>query len=257
MWLKNSPKSIRVSIVTVVFNSGGVIEKAIKSVLLQSYKNIEYVIIDGGSKDNTLDVVKKYQKHVDVLISEKDKGIYDAMNKGVKECSGDVVFFLNADDVFHDRGAVSDAVEAFEKGVDFVYGDVEFSYPLEKKSVRISRAASISNLKSGTMPPHQGTFARRELLLRNPFDISYRSSADFDWFCRIMKKGAIGRKIGRVVATVQIGGVSSGKVSYRETEMAVRNYFGFLPFASLVIKHRIFYLLKRTFSFLGLSIHKG
>ncbi|MEK6958756.1 MAG: glycosyltransferase family 2 protein [archaeon] len=248
---------MKVSIVTVCFNAASTIEETIKSVLSQDCPNIEYLIKDGGSKDSTLKIVKKYGKRIDVVIEGKDAGLYDAMNIAVKKASGDVVFFLNADDVFYSKHVVSDAVKAFEKGIDFVYGDVNFYYPEEKISKRITRIASMAEIKKGSMPPHQATFVRRKLLLENLFDNSYRSSADFDWFCRIIKKGAVGKKIDRIIATVQIGGVSSGSVSYRETEAVIKKHFGFVPFAVLFVKHRVFGLLKKIFSILGLKVHKG
>jgi glycosyltransferase involved in cell wall biosynthesis len=230
----------------VVFNGRKTIEKAIKSVLSQSYKNIEYVVVDGGSTDGTVEVLKKYSKKgIDIWASKKDKGLYDAMNKGVGLAHGDVVYFLNADDSFYDNDVIADFAKAF-LGADsqIVFGDVIFVYPGERSSVRVSRELSIAQLKRGMMPPHQGTFASRKLLQENPFDLSYRSSSDFDWFCRVMKKGAASRKFDRVVAEFVSGGVSSGKVSYKETESVVKKHFGFFPFARLVLKHRIFSLIK-------------
>lgn len=250
-------KDVKVSIVTVSFNAEKTIEETIKSVAKQTYKNIEYLIIDGASKDNTLKIVNKYKKYIDVIVSEKDKGLYDAMNKGARKASGDLVYFLNADDVLKDKEVISDVAKAYEKGLDFIYGQVEFFYPNTNTSRVISRDASIDGLKSGYMPPHQGTFASRKLLLANPFDTTYRSSADFDFFCRAIMGGAKSKKLNRVIATVQIGGVSSGKVSYRETEQVVKKYFGYSAFLALKLKHKIFYFGKKITEAAGLSIHKG
>ena len=94
---------MKISIITVCYNSQKTIEKTIKSVLSQSYKNFEYIIIDGGSTDNTIEIIKKYKKKIDVFKSKKDKGIYDAINKGIKYSTGSVVSILHSDDIFYDN----------------------------------------------------------------------------------------------------------------------------------------------------------
>lgn len=247
----------KISIVTVSFNASKTIEATINSVLSQTYKNIEYVIYDGKSTDSTLKIVNKYKKKISKVYSEKDKGLYDAMNKAVKKCSGDYVMFLNADDVFKDNKVVEDIAKSINSNNDFVYGDVEFFYPNENKLVRISRTASISELKKGNMPPHQGTFVKKELLEKFLFDLNYKSSSDFDFFCRLIKSGAKGQKIDRVIAVVQSGGVSSGSISYRETEEIVKNYFGFVPYCVLKAKHSAFKTTKIFLNKVGIALHKG
>jgi len=247
----------KISIVTVSFNASKTIEDTIKSVLSQSYKNIEYVIFDGKSTDSTLKIVNKYKKKISKVYSEKDNGLYDAMNKGVNLAKGDYVIFLNADDKFKDNKVVESIVKEIEDNTDFVYGDVEFFYPKENRSVRISRTASVSDIKNGNMPPHQGTFVKRESLEKFPFDLKYRSSADFDFFCRLIKSGAKGKKINKVISIVQSGGVSSGDISYKETENIVRNYFGVVPYSLLVAKHVLFKNTKFVLNKLGLKYHKG
>ena len=120
---------LKVSIITVTYNSAETIADTIESVLKQSYKNIEYWIIDGMSKDNTLEIIESYKEKFKGRlhwISEKDKGIYDAMNKGIDRCSGDVVGILNSDDFFTDSMVIEKMVEAFDDDVDALYGDVHF-----------------------------------------------------------------------------------------------------------------------------------
>lgn len=115
----------KVSIITVTFNSGKNLENCIKSVIAQTYKNIEYLIIDGGSTDDTINIVKKYKKKIDFFISEKDCGIWDAMNKGLKNATGDIVCFLNSDDVFYNN-AIKMAVKYFKnQQIDFLFGSVK------------------------------------------------------------------------------------------------------------------------------------
>ncbi|MGI6589574.1 MAG: glycosyltransferase family 2 protein [Candidatus Iainarchaeum sp.] len=247
----------KISIITVSFNASKTIEATIKSVLSQSYKNIEYIIVDGKSTDDTLEIIKKYKKRITKVISKKDKGLYDAMNKGVKNCTGDYVFFLNADDVFKDMDVVRKIAKEFDENVDFVFGDVEFFYPDEKKCVRISREASISELKKGNMPPHQGTFVKKDLLEKYPFDLNYFSSADFDFFSKIIINGAKSKKLDFVVAINTIGGVSSGSISYKETEEIVKKNFGMFNYLSLLMKHRLLSNIKIVFNKFGIKIHKG
>ncbi|MDD4082340.1 MAG: glycosyltransferase family 2 protein [Sphaerochaetaceae bacterium] len=249
--------SLKVCVITVSFNASKTIEATIKSVLFQTYKNIEYIIVDGKSTDDTLKIVGKYKNKISKVISEKDKGLYDAMNKGVKNAKGDVVYFLNADDVLKDSKVVENIVKEFDKNTDFVFGDVEFFYSIENKYVRVSRIASIDELKKGNMPPHQGTFAKRKLLLKYPFDSKYRSSADFNFFCNSILNGAKSKKADLIIAINTVGGVSSGSVSYKETEIIVKKNFGLVPYLLLLTKHKVFGNAKIVLNKLGISIHKG
>ena len=117
----------KVSIISVTLNSKESIEEAIKSVLNQTYKNIEYIIIDGGSTDGTLEVVDRYRHKINTLIAEKDNGVFDAMNKGLRVSSGEIIYFLNSDDVLYDIHIIEDAVDFFinNRETDFIYGDLE------------------------------------------------------------------------------------------------------------------------------------
>ena len=116
---------LKVTIITVCYNSAATISSCINSVLSQDYRNIEYIIIDGGSSDTTTDIIESYGNQVDVEI-RSDSGIYDAMNKGVKAASGEIIAFLNSDDFYPDSNIVTKVVSCFNQNVDFVYGDVEF-----------------------------------------------------------------------------------------------------------------------------------
>ena len=116
---------LKVTIITVCYNSAATISSCINSVLSQDYKNIEYIIIDGGSSDTTTDIIESYGNQV-TWKSEADSGIYDAMNKGVKAASGEIIAFLNSDDFYPDSNIVTKVVSCFNQNVDFVYGDVEF-----------------------------------------------------------------------------------------------------------------------------------
>lgn len=235
-----------ITIITVSFNASKTIEETFKSVSAQKFKDFEYIVKDGGSNDRTVELIKKYSKKglIDRWVSKKDAGLYDAMNEGVKMAKGKYVYFLNADDTLHDANVLSDISKELLKEPDFLYGGIEFYYPEEKATAKVSRTASISELKKGNMPPHQGSFVKRKLLQQYPFDTAYRSSADFDFFCRALIGGAAGKKSNRIIAVMQMGGVSSGSVSYRETETAVKKYFGKGAFISLKLKHLLFWAAK-------------
>ena len=115
-----------VSIITVCYNSASSIEYTIQSVISQKSQNIEYIIVDGGSNDQTLSIIDKYSSQIDVLISEKDKGIYDAINKGIKHASGDIVGFLHSDDIFKESNIIKKICDSFKADIDLVYGDIEY-----------------------------------------------------------------------------------------------------------------------------------
>jgi glycosyltransferase involved in cell wall biosynthesis len=248
----------KLSIITVSFNADKTIESTIKSVLSQSNKNFEYIIKDGNSKDNTLKIVSKYVnnffkgKKIDELIFSNDAGLYDAMNIAVKKARGEYICFLNADDVFKDNKVVSKVMPFLDGKNDLVFGDVEFFYPLEKNTVRISRNASIADLRMGDMPPHQGAFVKRELLIKYPFNTKFKSSADFDFFCNILTAGALTKKINSIIATVRIGGISSKNISYEETAQIVKNNFGLSAFLLIKLKHKSFNFFKNSFQNFGI-----
>ena len=119
--------NLKVSIITSVYNNEATIEDAIKSVLSQNYNNIEYIVVDGASKDGTVTIIKKYEDKISTFVSEKDKGIYDGLNKGVSLATGDIIGFLHSDDIYADENIISEVVEAFEKNkTDSIYGDLVY-----------------------------------------------------------------------------------------------------------------------------------
>ena len=182
------------SIITVTYNAGKVLEDTIQSVVFQTYRNVEYIIVDGGSNDNTLDVVHKYQERICKVISEPDKGLYDAMNKGIRMATGDYLCFLNAGDELHENETLQKIVYTL-KGKelpDVIYGETaivdEEGHFLHKRRLSTPAHLHWKIFKEGMLVCHQAFFARRELALANPYDLRYRFSADFDWCIRIMKQ---------------------------------------------------------------------
>ena len=182
------------SIITVTYNAGKVLEDTIQSVVFQTYRNMEYIIVDGGSTDNTLDVAHKYQERISKVISEPDKGLYDAMNKGIRMATGDYLCFLNAGDELHENETLQKIVYTL-KGKelpDVIYGETaivdEEGHFLHMRRLSTPEHLHWKSFKEGMLVCHQAFFARRELALANPYDLRYRFSADFDWCIRIMKQ---------------------------------------------------------------------
>lgn len=180
------------SIITVTYNAAQVLEDTIQSVITQTYKGVEYIIIDGGSKDGTLDIINRYKTHIHTVISEPDKGLYDAMNKGIRVATGDYICFLNAGDALHEDDTLLLMVHSITGEVlpDVLYGETQL-VDEEGHFVRMRRLSAPEQLtwksfQKGMLVCHQAFFARRELV--EPYDLHYRFSADFDWCIRIMKK---------------------------------------------------------------------
>lgn len=180
------------SIITVTYNAGAVLEDTIQSVITQTYRNVEYIIVDGGSKDHTLDIINRYREHIHTLVSEPDKGLYDAMNKGIRLATGDYLCFLNAGDELHEDDTLQLMVHSITgtELPDVLYGETAI-VDEEGHFLRMRRLSTPENLnwksfKDGMLVCHQAFFPRRELA--EPYDLRYRFSADFDWCIRIMKK---------------------------------------------------------------------
>lgn len=180
------------SIITVTYNAGAVLEDTIQSVITQTYRNVEYIIVDGGSKDHTLDIINRYREHIHTLVSEPDKGLYDAMNKGIRLATGDYLCFLNAGDELHEDDTLQLMVHSITgtELPDVLYGETaivdEEGHFLRMRCLSAPENLNWKSFKDGMLVCHQAFFPRRELA--EPYDLRYRFSADFDWCIRIMKK---------------------------------------------------------------------
>ena len=182
------------SIITVTYNAGKVLENTILSVISQTYRNVEYIIVDGASKDNTLEIIGKYSKYISKMVSEPDKGLYDAMNKGIGMATGDYLCFLNAGDKFHDKETLQQIAETLKNKdlPDVIYGETaivdEVGNFLHMRRLSTPEHLNWRSFKQGMLVCHQAFLAKRELTLKHPYDMHYRFSADFDWCIRIMKE---------------------------------------------------------------------
>ena len=182
------------SIITVTYNAEKVLEDTIQSVIFQTYRNVEYIIVDGASKDHTLDIVNKYHNRINKVISEPDKGLYDAMNKGIQLATGDYLCFLNAGDKFHDSETLQKIVHTLkgQELPDVIYGETaivdEEGHFLHMRRLSTPAHLNWKSFKQGMLVCHQAFFVNRELAINHLYDLQYRFSADFDWCIRIMKK---------------------------------------------------------------------
>lgn len=217
----------KISIVTVVLNAVGGIDRCVASVLGQTYDNIEYLVIDGGSTDGTLDRLARYRDRIDYLVSEPDRGLYHAMNKGIRAATGDYVYFLNSDDVFCDDRVVADVAAAIVRNpsVDLVYGDVLMRSGTERvRKPQVPVLTRESLCRQGFC--HQALFARRETLARTGgFSEEYRIVADGDWLARALAAGATSLHIDRDIADFSLEGLSGTSNWRAEKRRSLRANF--------------------------------
>jgi len=187
---------MKISIITVCLNSQKTIEKTIRSVISQKYKNYEYIIIDGGSSDNTIKIIKKYKKYIRVIISEEDKGIYDAINKGIKQSTGSVVSILHSDDIFYESQTTQKVMSYFNSNLklDCLIGNTIITKKNSKKIIRKYRANSFKKwmLYLGFSPPHTSTFLNNKIYKKyGLYNNKYSIAGDFEFFVRIFLKKKI------------------------------------------------------------------
>jgi glycosyltransferase involved in cell wall biosynthesis len=211
-------RNLKVSLVTVTYNSDTTIKRCIESVIAQDYDNIEYIIIDGGSTDQTLDIISKYRQHIAVFVSEPDGGIYDAMNKGIKFATGDIVGTLNSDDVFAGSDILSCIASSFNENVSIVYGNLNYVNP-QGNIVRKWRAGGYKYgaFNWGWMPPHPTFYCKVSLFSRfGLYDLEYGTAADFELMLRFMHKNKIGAfYLDKLIINMELGGVSNKSVLHR------------------------------------------
>ena len=206
---------MKISIITVVYNRKNTIARAMKSIQNQSYQNIEHIIQDGGSTDGTIDIIKDLSNSKTLLESSKDQGIYDAINKGIKRTTGDIIGLLHSDDLFAEKDVLYKIVRAFKNSkIHATYGDLEyFSYKDSKKIVRKWTAGSFckDKLYRGWMPPHPTLFLRREALVQfGYYDTKYKIAADYDFILRCFGTGDLNLfYINDVVVKMSTGGTSN------------------------------------------------
>ena len=228
------------SIITVTYNAIKVLERTMKSVCCQSYNNIEYIIVDGKSLDGTIGLAEKYKANNTYLkqfeiISEKDNGIYDAMNKGLRKATGDYIWFLNAGDVLKDENVVAEIALIAGKNMipDIIYGETDLSDAegnvFAERRLKTPKRLTWKSFRMGMLVSHQAFIAKRDICLE--YNLNYRFSADFDWCIRCMKKAKTIINSGSRLVNYQYEGTSTAnrKASLKERYAIMCHYYGVIP----------------------------
>ena len=238
------------SIITIVYNNVRDIERTMLSVLNQTYSNIEYILVDGASADGTLEIIQRYQDRLSKVVSEKDAGIYDAMNKGLALASGDYVLFMNSGDELFDSDTV-EKVFATAPNADIYYGETEMYneawQSIGKRRHSVPEKFTWKSFRFGMTISHQAIYIRRSLT--EPYDRQYELSADIDWILTAAKKAKNSVKVSSYVAKYLVGGMSKKRhrQSLKERFAIFTKHYGFLPnlFNHLVIAAKLlFYYLR-------------
>ena len=220
---------MKISIITAVLNRRDTLSSCIESVLDQDYPNVEHIIIDGGSTDGTLEIIEQYNTKIARYISEPDNGLYDAMNKGIRQATGDVIGILNSDDYYTDEGVLSVVAECLErKKVDSCYGDIDYVDGCKRGSpVRAWRAGEYhrNRFKWGWMPPHPTFFARRALYEKyGLFNLDFKLAADYELMLRFLYKHHVSANyIPKCLVTMRTGGACKPGIANTLSNMA-ENY---------------------------------
>lgn len=212
---------MKISIITVCYNSASTIEDTIQSVAKQSYGDIEYIIVDGNSKDNTVEIIKRYNNVVSKWISENDKGIYDAMNKGIEMSTGEVIGILNADDIYTDENVISSVMQEFEdKSVMGVYGDLKYVQKEDtSKVIRFWKSGEYKPGKFllGWMPPHPTFYVRKSVYeTYGSYRLDMPSASDYEFMLRVIHVNKINiNYLPKVLVLMRDGGASNSSIMNR------------------------------------------
>lgn len=206
---------MKISIITSVYNNKETVAEAIESVLSQTYDNIEYIVIDGGSTDGTVDIINQYRDKISIFVSEPDNGIYDGLNKGIALAKGDVIGFLHSDDLYYDNQVIEKVAREFDnEHVDSIYGDLTYVAKVDtSKVIRYWKSGdfSIKKLNRGWMPPHPTFFVKRSIYEKaGGFDTSFKIAADYDIILRFLGKNRISTLyIPEILIKMRVGGESN------------------------------------------------
>jgi glycosyltransferase len=207
--------NLKISIITVVWNNKETIKDAIDSVLSQTYKNIEYIVVDGASSDGTVEVVQGYGDKISSFVSEKDKGIYDGLNKGISLATGDFIAFLHSDDLYAGSSVVEDVMKVLEsdESLDGVYGDLIYTPKHDTSKVLRywkSKEFDSSLLKQGWMPAHPTLILKKEVYEKyGNFDLGFKIAGDYDFMLRVLSTGIKVKYIPEVLYKMRVGGESN------------------------------------------------
>jgi glycosyltransferase involved in cell wall biosynthesis len=238
-------QDLKISLITVAFNAESTISRCIQSVISQTFKNVEYIIVDGGSTDKTIQIIEQYKDHINIFLSEPDDGIYDAMNKGIKLANGHIIGMLNADDFFTDTNTLSAVADAFaQQNTSIIYGDLDY-INAKGKVIREWRSGNYfpGMYNWGWMPPHPTFYCKRELFFTlGLYSLEYGTAADYELMVRFMHKNQLNAfYLERVMVKMNIGGESNKSLGNRVKGLlfdfkAMRNNGISLPLIALFLK---------------------
>lgn len=222
-----------VSIITVVYNSEAFIEKTILSIINQSFSSIEYIIVDGGSTDATIEIIKKYEKYISKWITEKDCGLYDAMNKGLNMATGTYVWFINSGDEAFSESVLMDIFEKTENFPDVVYGETEI-IDYKGQSIGMRRHQSPENLtwkslRYGMKVCHQSVLVKK--VIAGNYNLKYRYSSDFEWLIEVLKKANTIYFSQMIISKFMDGGQTSKTIipGLKERFRIIKKHYGLVP----------------------------
>ncbi len=249
-------KNPKITVVTVTYNCASLVEKTIQSVLAQTYPDIEYIIIDGLSTDGTVDIIKKYEKQISYWVSEKDNGIYSAMNKGLQKATGDWTFFLNAGDAFYSDSVLNNIDFAHyrkEDNIGFIFGRIQM---LTLKGIKVINKNDPFYLNpqafKGMGFSHQAVFVRTDLAKLFRFDERFKLCADYNMFVNIVKNGYTGKKLDDIISIIYgVDGTSQrNEITQFKEAAIICNYpnklgykWKYLRLLLHIIKNKIIHLL--------------
>jgi glycosyltransferase involved in cell wall biosynthesis len=225
---------LKVSVITVCLNRKEFLESCITSALGQTYKNIEYIIIDGDSNDGSVEIFNKYRDKINKLVIEKDNGIFDAMNKGIALAAGEIIYFLNSDDMFYDNKVIEETVRIFTKQpeIDFIYGNIAISNPVDRNSYIERYPEKISKwLFIKKTIGHPATFFRSSCFEKaGYFDGRYKIAADYEWYLRALYTNKLKSfHVERNISLFQLGGISTNReyrnLYFSERKAIQKRYF--------------------------------
>lgn len=246
------------SIITVTYNSKDGLEKTIKSVKNQSCKEYEYIVIDGRSTDGTVNVIKKYEEGIDYWVSEDDGGIYDAMNKGIENSSGQLLFFLNAGDTFYDKEVLQDVKDFYLKNnkPECLYGGINYINPFKGVEYEeiIKEKVTFSKIKKGKMIRHQSLFVDKSVFERvGDFNLSYGLGGDYEFECRVFLSNIEGIFFDRIITNFYGGGAGGDLFkSYKIKGRIIREKFGILYYLRYFLFRGLYVLVVYLLEFFGL-----
>lgn len=231
----NVPKC---SIITVVYNGEAVLPLTLQSVLYQTYRNYEYIIIDGASTDGTVDLIRQNQAHIRKWISEADQGLYDAMNKGLSLAQGEYVWFLNAGDRIFDSQTLERIFTNAPPEADVIYGDTMIADSEGKdigpRRLKAPENLSWKSLRDGMVVCHQSVIVKRSLA--EPYDLKYKVAGDYEWLLRVLKKSKKNYYTGFYLCRFLEGGINKKQIfkALKERFVVMENHFGLF---STLLRH--------------------